>query len=76
MTEQRLEELFQEIIEIYEERQEEEADVYNDSDVSNYEPTFASVMTFEEKGVLTNDRGLVIKMQDGKEFQVTLVRSR
>ena len=76
MTEQRLEELFQEIIEIYEERQEEEADEYNDGDIGNYEPTFASVMTFEEKGVLTNNRGLVIKTQGGKEFQVTIVRSR
>ena len=76
MTEQRLEELFQEIIGIYEERQEEEADEYNDSDISDYEPTFASVMTFEEIGLLTSNRGLVIKTQDLKEFQVSIARSR
>ena len=76
MTEQKLEVLFQEIIEIYEELQEEEANEYNDGDISNYEPTFASVMTFEEKGVLTNNRGLAIKTRDGKEFQVTIVRSQ
>ena len=76
MTEQRLEELLQEIIDIYEEHQEEEADECNDSDISEYEPTFTCVMTFGEKGVLTNDRGLVVKTQDGREFQITIVRSR
>jgi hypothetical protein len=34
------------------------------------------VSTFEEQGVLTNNKGLVIKTADGSEFQVTIVRSR
>jgi len=34
------------------------------------------VETFEEVGMLTNDAGLVITMQDGSEFQVTIVQSR
>jgi len=34
------------------------------------------VETFEEVGMLTNDTGLVITMQDGSEFQLTIVQSR
>jgi hypothetical protein len=34
------------------------------------------VLTFEEDGVLTSDPGLVLRMSDGSEFQLTLVRSR
>lgn len=36
----------------------------------------ASVSTFEEAGVLTNDAGLVIRTKDNREFQLTLIRSR
>lgn len=31
--------------------------------------------TFEEGGVLTMNRGLTIYMEDGSEFQLTIVRS-
>ena len=34
------------------------------------------IETFEEVGVLTTDRGLVVTFEDGSEVQVTLVRSR
>jgi hypothetical protein len=34
------------------------------------------IETFEEAGVLTRNAGLVIRMTDGSEFQVTVVRSR
>ena len=34
------------------------------------------VNTFEEAGVLTYDKGLVIALPDGTEFQLTIVRSR
>ena len=34
------------------------------------------VGTFEEAGVLTRDQGLVVRMDDGTEFQITIVRSR
>ena len=34
------------------------------------------VATFEEAGVLTMNRGLVVTMDDGAEFQLTVVRSR
>lgn len=35
-----------------------------------------NVLTFEEAGVPTEDRGLVVKMSDGSEFQLTIARSR
>jgi hypothetical protein len=35
-----------------------------------------SVKSFEESGLLGSDAGLVIRMKDGSEFQVTIVQSR
>lgn len=35
-----------------------------------------SVGTYEEAGVLTRDAGFVIRMGDGGEFQLTIVRSK
>lgn len=32
--------------------------------------------TFEEDGLLTSNTGLVVRMEDGSEFQLTVVRSR
>ncbi len=34
------------------------------------------VATFEDAGVMTMNRGLVVTMDDGAEFQITIVRSR
>ena len=34
------------------------------------------VSTFAEAGVMTRNAGLVFRMYDGSEFQVTVVRSR
>ena len=34
------------------------------------------VETFGDAGVLTMNAGLVVRMDDGTEFQVTIVRSR
>ena len=36
----------------------------------------ADVVTFRDAGVLTNERGLVLKLADGSEFQVTIVQSK
>lgn len=38
--------------------------------------TIDSVQTFEEAGVLTMNKGLVLRMKDRREFQVTIVQSR
>jgi hypothetical protein len=36
----------------------------------------ARARTFEEAGVLTQNAGLVVGLEDGTEFQLTIVRSR
>ncbi len=38
--------------------------------------SIASVQTFEEAGLATRDMGLVIGMEGGGKFQVTIVKSR
>lgn len=35
-----------------------------------------SVYTFDEAGLLTRNKGLVIKTEDGSAFQITIVKSR
>lgn len=35
-----------------------------------------SVKTFEESGLATRNQGLVFRVLDGSEFQVTVVKSR
>ena len=35
-----------------------------------------SIQTFDEAGVLTMNKGLVLRMKDRREFQVTIVQSR
>ena len=34
------------------------------------------VQTFEEAGLLTNNRGVVVRTTDGSTFQIAIVRSR
>lgn len=34
------------------------------------------VENYEGAGVLTRDRGLVVRLADGGEFQLTIIRSR
>jgi len=36
----------------------------------------ARVRSFEEVEVLTRNAGLVVRLPDGSEFQITIVRSR
>lgn len=38
--------------------------------------SFDSVRSYEDAGVLTTDRGLVVRLSNGQEFQITIVRSR
>jgi hypothetical protein len=35
----------------------------------------AQVKTFEDAGLLTRDRGIVLSLEDGSEFQITIVQS-
>ena len=47
------------------------SDVDGDEDLQG-----ARVSTFEEDGILTHNRGLVVRLQNGAEFQVTIVQSQ
>jgi hypothetical protein len=35
-----------------------------------------TIDTFEEIGVMTNNKGLLVRMQDGSRFQLVIVKSR
>jgi hypothetical protein len=39
-------------------------------------PTVRDVLTYEEAGMLTRNNGLVVRISDGSEFQITIVKSR
>ena len=39
-------------------------------------PEIVKVRTFEEAGVLTRNRGVVVGTDDGSEFQICIVQSR
>lgn len=39
-------------------------------------PELAWLESFADAGVMTTNEGLVLRMADGTEFQVTVVRSR
>jgi len=43
-------------------------------DLDTYE--IDRVQTFEEAGLLTRDRGVVVRTREGITFQVTIVKSR
>lgn len=36
----------------------------------------STVRSYEEAGVLTRDAGFIVSMEDGSEYQITVVRSR
>ena len=43
---------------------------------SNEDGMVKIIDTFEELGVMTNNKGLVITMQDGSRFQLIIAKSR
>ena len=43
---------------------------------SNEDGMVKTIDTFENLGVMTNNKGLVIRMQDGSRFQLVIVKSR
>ncbi|CAG0985914.1 hypothetical protein PHYC_02022 [Phycisphaerales bacterium] len=46
------------------------------SDIAENAQGFETVTTFEAAGLLTRNEGLVLRLADGGEFQVTIVQSR
>lgn len=45
-------------------------------DLDDPDDPVKSVHTFEDEMVLTSNRGLVLKLNDGSEYQITIVQSR
>jgi hypothetical protein len=68
MTEEDLQFSLQELIEAWQGPMVSE-DGEKESDVERSE-------TFREAGILSNNKGLVVRLEDGSEFQITIVRSR
>ena len=50
--------------------------LYGDWDVENSFLEGCGVQTFENAGIITSDKGLVITMPNGSEFQLTIIQSR
>jgi len=47
-----------------------------DWDTENSALEGARILTFQQAGVMTYNKGLVITLPDGTEYQLTIVRSR
>ena len=43
---------------------------------SNEDGMIKTIDTFEEIGVMTNNKGLLVRMKDGSRFQLVIVKSR
>ena len=41
----------------------------------DFEPVVKHISTFEEQGLLTNNKGLVVELADGSEYELTIVPS-
>lgn len=44
--------------------------------MNDEDPEVERISTFEEAGILTRNKGLVVKSIDGREFQITVVQSK
>jgi hypothetical protein len=49
--------------------------VFDDSATAEKDDLIESVRTFKEAGIFTHDKGLVVTTDDGKEYQITIVRT-
>lgn len=49
--------------------------IENASEEGSCEPV-RRISSYEEAGVMTRNAGVVVRMEDGSEFQVTIVQSR
>jgi hypothetical protein len=46
------------------------------AEVYDEESTISEVATFNDRGIMTTNKGIVLSFADGSEFQITIVRSR
>jgi len=58
------------------EKMTEESVVIEIHEMMNGIEEIRSIRTFEDAGVMTYNKGLVIRYDDGTEFQVTIVQSK
>lgn len=65
MTEQELQDLLQALL-------TSASGMLDDPDAEHF---IRSVQTFEEARIFTHDKGLVVTTGDGREFQITIVRT-
>ncbi len=67
MTEKKFEEVLQRIL------GDAEPEAFGvEEDDANY---LRDVVTYDEAGVLTRNKGLVVRLETGDEFQITIVQS-
>lgn len=45
-------------------------------EADNDEQNVRDISSYENAGIMTTDKGLVMRMEDGSEFQITIVQSR
>jgi len=63
MNDKQLEQTLMDAVEVYQEGTEDADNI-------------ARMTSFEDGGVLTNNAGFTVTLEDGSEYQVTIVRSR
>jgi len=73
MTERELQDALQALTQELIERQDDEDE---GSDLADYLAGIDAVATFDDVGLLTGNKGVVLTFADGSEFQLTIVRSR
>jgi hypothetical protein len=76
MDEQTFEDALVELFQAFDFMDDEDRQEVRDSLGVETLPDVAAVETFNGAGVLTMNKGLVLRMADGSEFQLTIVRSR
>ena len=47
-----------------------------DEDIDVVQSVVKRVSSFEDAGMLTRNEGMVLRLQDGSEFQITIVQSQ
>lgn len=47
-----------------------------EKDLQEYLVELLDGRTFEEEGIMSNNKGIVLEADDGSEFQLTIVKSR
>lgn len=74
MTEERFQEMLQALIDEISYLDETDRQEYSLEDYADLQD--ADTRSFEQSGLLTNNKGIVVSLSDGSEFQLTIIRSK